>query len=92
MSRHCEEVKIGPDGMVSTMILSDTEEADLLAKAFRKFPELRKFGNEIRIRRVYPFYMPDGMFDPSVHVLNADPDQLDFLVKKNTHYDFDRVK
>lgn len=90
--RHAEEIDVASDGSLSVKIMSDTAQADALVKALRQYPELAKFGDNIRVRRVYPFYMPDGMFQGDVHVLNADPDQLDFLVRRCPEYNLDRVR
>lgn len=86
-----EKVEIRPDGTVMTTIMGTTEAADMLAAALRQYPELRKLSasGNIRIGRVYPFYMPSGDFESGVHVLNADQDQLDWLVKRHPEYNLD---
>lgn len=89
--RHAEKIDVNPDGSITSTVLSDTEQADMLAAVFRQYPELRKFGKSgnIRIGRVYPMYMPEGFFADGVHALNADRDQLDWLVKKCPQFDLD---
>lgn len=87
-----QNLEILPDGTVHNTILSDTEEADLLAAAFRQYPELRKLGKNIRIKNVMPVYMPTGMFAGDVTAYNMDKDQIDYLMKRCPEYDFDKVK
>ena len=49
--RHAEKIDVNPDGSITSTVLSDTEQADMLAAVFRQYPELRKLELFARTRR-----------------------------------------